>query len=283
LALRQAEAQLAAAEAGVEAARAGLDTISAKHQRITSLFEKQAVAQSAYEDVSGGKRASAAQLSLAEAQLQLARVAVDTAQANLDDTVIRAPFAGIVGKRLVDEGARLTAMPPTPIAVVVDLSHVKVIGAASEKYRSRVSVGLPVRVLIDAVRSAPYEASIERIEPLVDPASRSFTVQVVLVNEDTALQAGMSAQMQLDLGERTSTAVPEDVVLRSDLSGNRGTIFVIENAIARAREVTVGVRDGDLREIDNGLEPGETVVRGGQEQLSDGQRVRVIEVEELAQ
>jgi RND family efflux transporter MFP subunit len=283
LALRQAKAQLAAAEAGVEAARAGLDTISAKHQRITSLYEKQAVTESTYEDVSGGKRASAAQLALAEAQLQLAGVAVDSARENLANTVVRAPFDGIIGKRLVDEGARLTAMPPTPIAVVVDLNRVKVVGAVSEKYRSNVEVGLPVQVIIDAVRPEPFEARIERAEPLVDPMSRSFNVQVVLQNPDATLQAGMSARMRLDLGNRTSTAVPGDVVLRSDLSGNRGTVFVIEKGLAVAREVTIGARDGDLREIEAGLAPGETVVRGGQELLSDGQRVRVSEVEEIAE
>jgi RND family efflux transporter MFP subunit len=283
LALRQAKAQLAAAEAGVEAARAGLDTISAKHDRIASLYEKQAVTESTYEDVSGGKRASEAQLSLAEAQLQLARVAVDSARENLANTVVRAPFDGIIGKRLVDEGARLTAMPPTPIAVLVDLNRVKVVGAVSEKHRSSIEIGLPAQVIIDAVRPEPIEARIERAEPLVDPMSRSFNVQVILDNADGSLQAGMSARMRLDLGNRTSTAVPEDVVLRSDLSGNRGTVFVIKNGSAEAREVTIGARDGDLREIEAGLESGETVVRGGQELLSDGQRVRVAEVEEIAE
>ena len=186
------------------------------------------------------------------------------------------------GKRLVDEGAQLTAMPPTPIAVVVDLNRVKVVGAVSEKYRSDVEVGMPAQVMVDAVRPEPLDARIERAEPLVDPMSRSFNVQVVLDNADASLQAGMSARMRLDLGNRTSTAVPEDVVLRSDLSGNRGTVFVVKGGLAEAREVTVGARDGDLREIEAGLEPGETVVRGGQELLSDGQRVRVSSTEEPA-
>ena len=277
LALRQARAQLAAARAGVEAAQAGLDTVTSKYDRLATLFEQNVIPESNFEDIKGGKRATAAQVSIAKAQLQLARVAVDAAKENLANTVVRAPFDGVVGKMMVDEGARLTVMPPAPLAVIVDLSSAKVVGGIPEKHRSKISAGVPVNIVVNSVRSEPFETVIERAEPIVDPVSRTFSVQAVLPNDEHGLQAGMSAQMRIDLGERDAPALPDDVVLRSALSENTGKVFVIEDGKARERQLTIGARSGELVEITSGLKSGEVVIRGGQELLSDGRSVFVRE------
>ncbi len=275
LAAKQAKAQLAAARAGVTAAEIGLETVSTKQGRLAQLRDKQVISESDYEDIEGTQRSTAAKVELARAQVQLAQVGLEAARANLSYTEIRAPFDGEVAKRLVDEGARLNAMPPTPVAIVVDDSRLKIVGSLSERDLPFVSAGTPVRVTIDALAKAPIEATVDRVEPLVDPMSRTAGVQVVLENKDGRLQPGMSARIALDLGARAAVAVPDDVVIQSEIKSETGVVFVVKGNRVSRREVLLGVRDGDLREIIKGLEADETVVRGGQEKLEDGQRVVV--------
>jgi RND family efflux transporter MFP subunit len=275
LALKQAKAQLVAARAGVTAAEIGLETVTAKYGRLARLRDKQVISESAYEDIEGSKRSTKAQVKLAEAQVQLAEVGLESARTNLSYTEIHAPFDGEVAKRMVDEGARLNAMPPTPIAILVDASELKIVGALSERDLPFVSHGTPVRVSIDALAKAPIEAKVDRVEPLVDPISRTAGVQVVLKNEDGNLQPGMSARLTLDLGARQAVAVPDDVVMRSEIENDTGIVFVVKDNIAFRRKVRLGEREGQLREITEGLKADEIVVRGGQEKLKDGHRVTI--------
>jgi HlyD family secretion protein len=280
LAVKQARAQLAAAKAGVTAAEIGLDTVNAKHGRLARLRDKQVISESAFEDIEGTQRSTKAQVSLAEAQVQLAEVGLESALANLSYTEVRAPFDGEVARRMVDEGARLSAMPPTPIVILVDDSELKVVGALPERDLPFVSAGTPVRVTVDAVRTDPIEAVVDRMDPIVDPVSRTAGVQVVLKNEAGGMQPGMSAELRLDLGTRKTVAVPDDVVLHSEAESDVGYVFVIKDNLASKRKVRLGVREGDLREIMDGLEADEVVVRGGQAKLRDGQTVIVDETKD---
>ncbi len=276
LGLRQARAQLAAANAGVQAAKAGLETIDAKQQRLAQLHSKHVISESAYEDVEGGQRATKAQTMIAAAQLQLAKVGVSAAKNNLKYTDIRAPFDGIVAKRMVDEGAQITMMPPTPLMIIVDSSTVKVEGAVPEMDLPFVKIGMPAEITVDALGGETQSGTVARIEPLVDPMSRSATVRVMLPNDDARLSAGMSATLRLDLGNRNSIAVPDDVVIRNELGGNEGKIFIVVNGKAVLRQVSIGQRDDELLEITKGLESGDVIVRGGKEKIKEGQLVNVV-------
>lgn len=273
LAVKQAKAQLVAAKAGVTAAEIGLETVTAKHGRLARLRDKQVISESAYEDIEGTQRSTQAQVTVAEAQVQLAQVGLESARANLSHTEIKAPFDGEVAKRMVDEGARLNAMPPTPVAILVDDSELKVVGALSERDMPFVSAGMPVRVTVDALSNEPIDAVVDRVDPIVDPTSRTAGVQVVLKNESDKLHPGMSAQLSLDLGTRTAVAVPDDVIIRSEIESDTGYVFVVKDKRVSRRKVGLGIREGDLREITAGLKAKETVVRGGQEKLQDGQVV----------
>ena len=276
LAVRQARAQLAAAKAGVAAAEIGLETVTTKYGRLAELREKQVISQSDYEDIAGAQRSTAARVMLAKSQVDLAQVGLDAAKTNLSYTEILAAFDGEVAKRMVEEGTRLNAMPPTPVALLVDTSKLKIVGAVSERDLPYVSSGSSVAVTIDALREKPIETEVDRVEPIVDPRSRTAGIQVLLDNTNSNLQPGMSARLTIDLGDRVSVAVPDDVIIRSEIKDDSGILFVLKNDRAERREVRLGNRQGELREITVGLEPGETVVRGGQEKLKDGQLVKVV-------
>jgi membrane fusion protein, multidrug efflux system len=271
LALRQAKAQLAAASAGLETARAGLDSIDTAHARVAALRKEKAVSQSNFDDVDGRRKVTAAQLKGAQAQLQLGQVAVDAAATNLSYTTIRAPFDGAIGKRMVDEGARV--MPQAPLMTVLDASNVKVEGGVAEGDLPFVKKGSPASIIVDALGPTPIKGAVDRIEPTVDPRSRTATVRVMLQNTEGRLQPGMSARVVLDLGEAEAPAVPDDAILKSELGTSRGEVMIVSEGRAKRRELILGRRSGDVVEVRKGLQGGELIVRGGQEKLQDGQPV----------
>ncbi len=273
LALRQARAQLAAASAGVETAKAGLDSVDTAHARVAALRKEKAVSQSNFDDVDGRRKVTAAQLKGAQAQLQLGQVAVDAAATNLSYTTIRAPFDGTVGKRMVDEGARV--MPQAPLLTVIDASNVKVEGGVAEADLPYVKKGSPASVIVEALGGTPIKAAVDRLEPSVDPRTRTATVRVMLPNGDGRLQPGMSARVVLDLGKGEAPAVPDDAVIKSELGASRGEVMVVKDGRAHRRDVFLGKREGGVLEVRKGLESGEEIVRGGQEKLQDGQPVQV--------
>jgi membrane fusion protein, multidrug efflux system len=273
LALRQAKAQLAAASAGVETAKAGLDTVNTSHARVAALRHEKAVSQSSFDDVEGRRRVTAAQLKGAQAQLQLSQVAVDAAATSLSYTTIRAPFDGHVGKRMVDEGARV--MPQAPILTIIDASSVKVEGGVAEGSLPYVKKGAAASITVDALGATPIKAAVDRLEPVVDPRTRTASVRVLLANADGRLQPGMSARVVLDLGQGEAPAVPDDALIKSELGASRGEVIVVSGGRAHRREVILGERAGDVLEVRKGLEGGEQIVRGGQEKLQEGQPVQV--------
>jgi RND family efflux transporter MFP subunit len=274
LALNQANAQLAAAQAGVEAATAGNDTASAMYQRGEALHKQDAISADTLDQVQGGQKVAAAQLKAALAQRQLARVGVDAARTNLGYTTIRAPFAGVVARRLVDEGTRIQMMPPTPLLIIADTSVVKVVGGVGERDLPFVGKGTKVEVFVGAIGGEPIQADVDRVEPLVDPLTRTASVYVLIPNGDGRLQTGMSARVVARETPHDAPGVPDDAIVRSELGGNRGVVYIIDSGKARKREVTLGLRDRDLVEIASGLSGGEVIVRGGQDRLHDGQPVR---------
>ncbi len=167
-------------------------------------------------------------------------------------------------------------MPPTPLMILVDSSTVKVEGAVPEMDLPFVKIGMPAEITVDALGGETQSGTVARIEPLVDPMSRSATVRVMLPNDDARLSAGMSATLKLDLGSLDRIAVPNDVVIRNELGSNKGVIFIVVNEKAVAREVFIGQRDGDLLEISKGLKAGDVIVRGGKGKITEGQLLNVV-------
>ena len=276
LAVRQARAQHAAAQAGVEAAQARAISIAAKFRRFTALRRQRAVTDNEFEDVESAHKMATAGLTSAQAQVRLAKVGVDAALANHADTIIRAPFSGYVAKRLVDEGAHINVMPPTPVLVIIQTARVKIQGAVIERDMVKILPETKVRIRFDALDNLERHGAIERVEPMLDPMTRTAKISAVLDNADQRLKAGMSARITIELGVDEVPAIPDDAVIRTEAEAGQGWVFVLEGDIARQREVRTGERDGDLLEISEGLALGEKIVRGGQEQLVDGQQVRVV-------
>ncbi|HSA22435.1 MAG TPA: efflux RND transporter periplasmic adaptor subunit, partial [Myxococcota bacterium] len=255
LGLRQAEAQLAAAKAGLSVADIGVGTVSKKYERFAVLHQNQSLSDNEFEDISSAREQGLAGQQGARAQLAMAEVGLDAARVNLSRTTIRAPFDGVVVQRMVDEGTRLHAMPPSPVVMIADLDRVEVIGSVGQQDLLGIERGTKVEIVVDALSPEPIPATVDRLEPMVDPRTRTAKVKVYIDNPPypgqpgKRVHPGMSARMILRLGSHKSPCVPDDALAKLSAAERKAVLFVLKNDLAVRREVSLGARSGELLQI----------------------------------
>jgi RND family efflux transporter MFP subunit len=211
------------------------------------------------------------------ARAQLARRQAEQArqQAITARHEVRAPFAGVVGSRLVQVGEWVN--PGTPLLELVDLSSLQVNFALPQALFGQVSARTPIEVELDSEPGRRHPARVLAVVPVSDPAARTFTLRVAL-QQPLALTPGMSARAVLRLGDgKEGISVSRDAVSRR--ADGRHVVWVVEGAVgaAQAREqpVNLGLAQNGRVVVTVGLRGGEQVVVRGNEGLRTGQRVTV--------
>jgi membrane fusion protein (multidrug efflux system) len=174
--------------------------------------------------------------------------------------VVTSPVDGFVGKRNVDPGAMVSQN--APIASVVDISRLKMIVNVVEKDVRLVNVGDSGDVEVDAYPGEKFHGRIARVAPVLDPATRTATMEIEIANGDNRLKPGMYARVSLAVEERKNTLVaPKSAVI--DFENKRGVWM--PNAESRATFVPVqlGIEDPERIEITAGLKEGDRIVTTG--------------------
>jgi RND family efflux transporter MFP subunit len=199
-----------------------------------------------------------------------------TLEERLARTVVRAPIDGVLDERRVELGALVS--PGTPVARLVQLDPVKVSAGVPERYAADVSDGTPASVTFDVLDGERFEGEVNYVGAAVDPGTRTFPVEVVVPNPGGVIKPEMVASIGLlrrALDE--VVVVPQDAVVRV-ADGYRA--FVVEGegaqATARAVDVRLGPSQNNRVVVEDGLDPGARLVVVGQQQLADGDRVRVV-------
>lgn len=242
-------------KAAVKEAEANLAEARAAFQRAQDLYERKVNSEAALEQ--------------ARAAFLRAEAALSRTREDLDNRTIRAPFAGIVGLKQVETGARIDSN--TVITTLDDISEVEVEFSVPELFFARVAIGQPVLVRSDAFANRVFRGKVTAIDSRISRSARAFKVRVTVPNQDRALRTGMFVGIELVLEERTSPAVPEEAIISE---GNATYIFAMEDGKARRVEVTLGLREGGFVEVLRGLEGSPRVITSGAEDLEDGAAVR---------
>jgi membrane fusion protein (multidrug efflux system) len=205
---------------------------------------------------------------VAEAEMGLARLRVDNAE-------IRAPFAGTVTHRYVERGQQVTTTAPA--FGLADLDRLEAQLAVPERDVPRISVGQAARILLQEGGQPVATGRVERIRPVVDPASGTVqvTISVPARAGDVPLRPGQFVNVDVvteTLADRIT--LPRTAVL---VDGAAPRVYLVQDNMAVEREVTLGYSRGDRVEIRTGLEPGDTVVVVGQDNLRPMIPVRVMQ------
>ena len=261
LAQREAEASLLSRQTDLAEARKDA-------RRGDQLAAEKAISESELERLHARRDRAAAAVRLAEVHLS-------RATKNLDDTIVRAPFDGIVETVDVDPGEFIAA--GTPVAMVVDLDKVRLHAGLTASEAARLTVGDPVQVVFDAGSGQTHTAAIRSIGKVADRGSGTFTVEIWLPNKDLSIRDGMTATIEFSPSvELKLPLIPRAALARS---GTNAVVFVVEGTgkIQRAakRKVRLGRSDDQKIEVLQGVEAGELVVIEGHFALRDGSPVLV--------
>jgi membrane fusion protein, multidrug efflux system len=238
-------------EAEVAEARATLREAVLAYERAVKLRTNNTVAQATVDDLEAARDGAQARL--------------DGALRLLADRTVRAPFAGIVGLRQVDVGARVD--DDTVLTTLDDLSEIEIEFSVPEIFFGRVRHGQPVSATSTAFPGRAFSGRIATIDTRVGLVSRAFRVRAVLPNPDLVLPAGMFMHVEVVLEERPAVLIPEEAVIAE---GDGTFVFTVQDERAQRRPVRLGQRQAGTVEVLEGLEAGEPVVREGMQRLRDG-------------
>ena len=249
--------RLSAREIDARAQQAEAVDIQAKleHERSVTLRERGAISQ--------------AQADNSLAQFRIAAAARLEARTMAGHTVIRAPFAGIVGEKLVEIGD--VATPGRPLVVIEAAERLRFEAAVPEAATHALSRGNKLAVSIDGA-NATVDGTIAEISPSADPATRTVLIKLELP-PGTPAHPGMFGRVASTTGYRAAVAVPlAGLVHRGQLD----EVFVVENGTARLHLVRVGREHEGLVELLAGVREGETIALAETVPLSDGQPVEAL-------
>ncbi len=258
-------------------ARANYDLASAEFNRIEKLLAERVVSQSEYDQRKTQVEASRQQYesakNAAEQQfqaLQASRARVTLARKALDDTVVRAPFAGLVAQRMVSTGDYVTR--GMKVAEVVRITPLRVELTVPEQFVASVSAGQPVAFEVDAFPGRMFEGKIRFVSPALRAEQRALTVEAVVPNTDGQLKPGMFATARVEQNKKEPAVLVPSTAVRV-VSGT-ARVFVVNGDRAEERVVATGQKVDPLVEIVTGLKAGERVATANVNQLVDGIKVR---------
>ncbi len=232
------------AQAALEESRARLAEAAQEFERVSSMFENGTVSKARYDQARANRDA-------AQARLNAARSGVDTANEQLEYTVVRAPYAGIVAKRHVELGELVS--PGQPLITGLSLQSLRVnVDVPQSMFHPIRTIGKAFVYIADQ-RIAGTELT---FYPVADVAANTFRVRVDLPDGSATLYPGMIVKVGFVVGETKRLLVPADaVVRRSELSA----VYVADEDRVTLRQVRLGRRYGEFIEVLAGLSEGEHV------------------------
>src|SRR5882762_2044012 len=216
---------------------------------------KQLIAQNA---------SSTSDLEQAEAKSRGADANYDLLKTRLDRTVVRAPFGGVVGRRLVSIGTYVSSQ--TPLISLQSVNPQDASFQVPERYADRLRRGQLVSFQVAAIPGKNFSGEVVFVDPVVELPGRTILIKARVPNPEHQLQAGMFIEARLATNIRpNAVVVPEDAIL--PLLGST-FVWVVKDGKADRRQVSLGVRTAGWAEImGGGVEAGDQVVVGGAERL----------------
>jgi membrane fusion protein, multidrug efflux system len=271
-AFQSAEALLARAEAALDIARLNAS-------RAEELIKTDAISDQEYRNLQAMGRQAEADVAVANAQLQDARVRLDYAR-------IRAPISGRVGISNVTAGALVTADQPTPLTIVQQLDpiYVDVTQSASELTALRRQLSatalaladeIPVSILLDDGSEYAHDGTLTFEDVAVDPTTGSVAMRIVVPNPDSLLLPGMYVRAQIGNAVLDNALlVPQQGIAR-DPKGQAFAMVLSDEDIVEQRPVEMYQAIGDKWLVKNGLEAGERVIVEGLQKIRAGEPAQV--------
>jgi membrane fusion protein (multidrug efflux system) len=227
-----------------------------KEFRQRQLLDRDAISRESYDQV-------ATELQALEADIMLV-------EARIAETELRAPFDGIVGLRMVSEGAFATTQ--SKIVRLVKTSPLKIEFSINERYAGEIAPGFPITFMVDGVTDA-FSASVYAIDPKVNTETRMIAVRALYPNRNEELKPGRFVSVKAQLSEiNNAVSIPTESVI-PEMDGEK--VFLFRGGKAEQRRISLGLRTESHVQVREGLEFGDTLLTTAILQLRQGLPVQL--------
>ena len=278
--------QLGAARSQVEGVRAQLAEAEANAARLQPLVRQQLVSRAQYDQAVAQRNALRAQLETAQRNVQVASDGLRIASLGVDNTVVRAPFSGVVIAKAAQPGEIVSPLSAgggytrTGIGTIVDMDSLEVEVDVGEAYIGRVQAGMPVEATLNAYPDWKIPAEVIAIIPTADRGRATIRVRIALKSDDARIVPDMGVKVGFlerlapaDGGAPTGVRVLNEAVVRRD---DADIAFVVDgDGKVQRRAVRLGRALGTEREVLEGVQAGEVLVVNPAAGLADGDSVSV--------
>jgi RND family efflux transporter MFP subunit len=284
--LGQAEAALASARADLTEARAARDVAAREADRLRKMRAKSAglVTDEEYDASVSRADQALARAQATEARINSADAARRFALANLENTVIRAPFTGTVLRKEAEVGEVVApsvggGLTRGAVVTMADLTTLEVEVDVNEAYIARVKKAQPARITLDAYPDTSFRGQVRQVVPTADRQRATVQVKVSIVDRDPRILPEMGARVdfldttRVTAGAAGPTRFRAPAAAVRELNG-QSIVWLVRNGRLESRPVEAGPVSGGFREIRSGLSGGELLLVGGVEEPKAGMRVK---------
>jgi len=281
--LKVTQAQLESAKSSLEETRAQLKQADLEFQRTTELARQKIASQADLDNAEANAKTFRARLTRQESDVTVAERQVEMWQQQMDDLIIRAPFAGIVTTKDAQPGEMISPVSAgggftrTGIGTIVDMDSLEIEIDVNESFINRVEAGQPVEATLDAYAQWKIPCKVIAIIPTADRQKSTVKVRVGFEKLDPRILPEMAVKVAFREASGFATPasrtviVPKSAVRSQD---GRDVVLLVQNGRAERRAVTVNSTSGDDAVIGVGVSTGERVIVSPPAGLADGAKVK---------
>ena len=289
-AVGQADAQLASAKATLIEAQSDRDQLQREFVRVRDIHSQNPnlVSNQEVENADSKARQGDARVEAQRARVDAAAAALRVAQANLENTYIRAPFSGTVLRKEAEVGEVVApsvggGLTRGAVVTMADLATLEVEVDVNEAYIARISNGQQARITLDAYPDTAFRGLVRQVVPTADRQRATVQVKVSIVDRDPRILTEMGAKVEFLQAPRVASAGTQQPVERPRIivpaeavrsENGRDVVWIVRDGRLQSRDVDAGPVSGNFREIRSGLSGGEQLLVGGIETPKEGQRVK---------
>ncbi len=260
-------ARLATQDAAVEESATRLALAKKNRDASYALFQQKYISQNAFDTAENA-------VELAQANLKSTQSLRQVAQLALTDAVVRSPIQGIISKRLVQPGEKVS--PDTPLFTLVNLDRLTLEAQVPASEIPRIKIGQTVKFAVDGFGGREFVGSVVRINPNAETGTRSFVVYIEVINHQGALRGGMFAKGQLTL-EKTAQVNVIPLIAVHLIDGVATVYKVASNNMIVAQKVQLGLRNEDeaYAEVRQGLQTDDVVIVSQLDMVKPGSLIKM--------
>jgi len=278
-------AQVAAARAQLDEAKASSANAELEYKRQRDMSERKLTSISALDAARAQSEALAARVSSQTSNVKVAEEALRAAQVQLDNTIVRAPFGGVVTVKAAQPGEMISPISAgggsirTGIGTIVDMDSLEIQVDVSEAYINRVQPNQKVEAVLNAYPDWRIPASVIAIVPTADRSKATVKVRIALDVKDPRIVPEMGVRVAFLESKQANAhapALPRGVLVPAEAirqDGDKDIVYLVKDGHAERRAVSLGGTLGESREVQSGVSSGDSVILEAPPNLKDGDAI----------